>query len=603
MSAKATGRRRPGSAPRQARRREGRQGRREGGRDGGSTSSSRRPSAGARAPTAPSIADRPYAGVRLRARPPSDQRWTPVRAGALRGRRRERSHGRGNHGPRRSGPSADTRGDALAATMLVSKDVEGRPWSVSSVTDSSRRLSGRAVPGGGVAGPDGGWGCSRLSSWPRWPAGCSTAIRRSGSSPIARAARPTPRRTSRSPRRPPRVRARRGSVTSATVRDAGWTRRRRGDGRAVRRRSRSTCCCCSATTSTRRGIRPSCPTTRVRALCRVLEDGTEPAGHPRATTMSPGHGDAQMRRPRHARPMVGRCSVGEVLDRRARFERPVDEPGPAVVARADARSQHRDVEDRGAPPPALLRRIPGLRPRRPRDLRPAVRALRRPAGAVRATTTTTSAASRSTVSTYVVTGAAAGTRRTGEDGLHRRVVLVAPATWTSASSPTAWSAGAVNQDDGSPTKPRSRCRPPSDEPSPAASGRTSDLAWAQRLWRWWVGRRFDWRSRRRQEDGPMNAGIGDRIVIRGHQIGELDRHGVVVEVRGSDGTPPRVRAVVGRPRSAPVPRFGQRRSSTHGGTSVERPDRTGPRLGASGSSWRRSSRVDLEDCGRDEPPR
>lgn len=38
----------------------------------------------------------------------------------------------------------------------------------------------------------------------------------------------------------------------------------------------------------------------------------------------------------------------------------------------------------------------------------------------------------------------------------------------------------------------------------------------------------------------MNARVGDKIVIKGHHIGEPDRDGVVVEVRGPDGEPPYV---------------------------------------------------------------
>jgi Domain of unknown function (DUF1918) len=36
----------------------------------------------------------------------------------------------------------------------------------------------------------------------------------------------------------------------------------------------------------------------------------------------------------------------------------------------------------------------------------------------------------------------------------------------------------------------------------------------------------------------MQASVGDRIIIRGHHIGEPDRDGEVLEVRGADGTPP-----------------------------------------------------------------
>jgi hypothetical protein len=36
----------------------------------------------------------------------------------------------------------------------------------------------------------------------------------------------------------------------------------------------------------------------------------------------------------------------------------------------------------------------------------------------------------------------------------------------------------------------------------------------------------------------MQASVGDRIIIRGHHIGEPDRDCEVLEVRGTDGTPP-----------------------------------------------------------------
>jgi len=36
----------------------------------------------------------------------------------------------------------------------------------------------------------------------------------------------------------------------------------------------------------------------------------------------------------------------------------------------------------------------------------------------------------------------------------------------------------------------------------------------------------------------MRASVGDRIVIRGHHIGEPDRDCEVLEVRGEDGGPP-----------------------------------------------------------------
>lgn len=36
----------------------------------------------------------------------------------------------------------------------------------------------------------------------------------------------------------------------------------------------------------------------------------------------------------------------------------------------------------------------------------------------------------------------------------------------------------------------------------------------------------------------MKAKVGDRIVVKGHQVGEHDRDALVLEVRGSDGDPP-----------------------------------------------------------------
>ena len=38
----------------------------------------------------------------------------------------------------------------------------------------------------------------------------------------------------------------------------------------------------------------------------------------------------------------------------------------------------------------------------------------------------------------------------------------------------------------------------------------------------------------------MQAKVGDRIVIRGHHIGEPDRDCQVIEVHGADGSPPYV---------------------------------------------------------------
>ena len=36
----------------------------------------------------------------------------------------------------------------------------------------------------------------------------------------------------------------------------------------------------------------------------------------------------------------------------------------------------------------------------------------------------------------------------------------------------------------------------------------------------------------------MNANIGDRIVVRGHKVGDHDREGVILEVHGAEGEPP-----------------------------------------------------------------
>jgi len=36
----------------------------------------------------------------------------------------------------------------------------------------------------------------------------------------------------------------------------------------------------------------------------------------------------------------------------------------------------------------------------------------------------------------------------------------------------------------------------------------------------------------------MRASVGDRIVVKGHHIGDPDRDGVVLEVHGADGGPP-----------------------------------------------------------------
>ena len=36
----------------------------------------------------------------------------------------------------------------------------------------------------------------------------------------------------------------------------------------------------------------------------------------------------------------------------------------------------------------------------------------------------------------------------------------------------------------------------------------------------------------------MHASVGDRIIVRGHRVGEHDRDGEILEARGPDGTPP-----------------------------------------------------------------
>ena len=36
----------------------------------------------------------------------------------------------------------------------------------------------------------------------------------------------------------------------------------------------------------------------------------------------------------------------------------------------------------------------------------------------------------------------------------------------------------------------------------------------------------------------MRAAIGDRILIKGHHVGEPDHDAEVLEVRGTDGSPP-----------------------------------------------------------------
>jgi hypothetical protein len=38
----------------------------------------------------------------------------------------------------------------------------------------------------------------------------------------------------------------------------------------------------------------------------------------------------------------------------------------------------------------------------------------------------------------------------------------------------------------------------------------------------------------------MRAAVGDRIIVRGHKVGEAERDGEILEVRGEDGGPPYV---------------------------------------------------------------
>ena len=38
----------------------------------------------------------------------------------------------------------------------------------------------------------------------------------------------------------------------------------------------------------------------------------------------------------------------------------------------------------------------------------------------------------------------------------------------------------------------------------------------------------------------MHANVGDQIIVRGHHVGDGDRHGEVIEIHGTSGTPPYV---------------------------------------------------------------
>jgi hypothetical protein len=42
----------------------------------------------------------------------------------------------------------------------------------------------------------------------------------------------------------------------------------------------------------------------------------------------------------------------------------------------------------------------------------------------------------------------------------------------------------------------------------------------------------------RRQGGEMRAAVGDRLHVHGHTVGEHDRLGEIVEVRGSEGGPP-----------------------------------------------------------------
>jgi hypothetical protein len=46
-------------------------------------------------------------------------------------------------------------------------------------------------------------------------------------------------------------------------------------------------------------------------------------------------------------------------------------------------------------------------------------------------------------------------------------------------------------------------------------------------------------GRRSEHRGnAMRAHVGDRLVIKGHHVGEADRDAEILEVRGEDGAPP-----------------------------------------------------------------
>jgi hypothetical protein len=45
-----------------------------------------------------------------------------------------------------------------------------------------------------------------------------------------------------------------------------------------------------------------------------------------------------------------------------------------------------------------------------------------------------------------------------------------------------------------------------------------------------------WRDDARRHD--MRASPGDRLIVKGHHVGEPDRDAEILEVRGEDGAPP-----------------------------------------------------------------
>ena len=40
------------------------------------------------------------------------------------------------------------------------------------------------------------------------------------------------------------------------------------------------------------------------------------------------------------------------------------------------------------------------------------------------------------------------------------------------------------------------------------------------------------------ESGGMNATIGDRLLVHGNTVGERDRSGIIIEIKGPGGGPP-----------------------------------------------------------------